>query len=134
MDTIHVWLGTISSSVEEFNQYFAINPDDRDAGISASQFDKDVYIKQYDDDLIGVYYQQDNDNLDNAIEEIPTASADIEQLIRDKCAELGIAKANAMFYYTDADLEVSDVAKKYNGLTYIGAFDNSQVERVFNAF
>lgn len=125
MDTIHVWLGTISSSVEEFNQYFAINPDDMDAGISASQFDKDVYIKWYDDDLIGVYYQQDNDNLDNAIEEIPTASADIEQLIRDKCAELGIAKANAMFYYTDADLEVSDVAKKYNGLTYIGAFDNS---------
>jgi hypothetical protein len=125
MDTIHVWIGNLSISAEEFNQYFAINEADKDAGVGASQFDKDIHIEWYDDDLIGVYYQRENNSLDDAIEEIPTASADVEEQIRNRCAELGITEANAMFYYTDSDLRITDTAKQYNGLTYVGAFNNS---------
>ncbi|HEX8329354.1 MAG TPA: immunity 22 family protein [Hymenobacter sp.] len=124
MDTIHIWIGLSRKSAEEFYAYFAINPVDRDAGIGASQFDKDVGTKWYDDDLIGTYYNENIRDLATAVEELPLASKTAGQLIMSKCQELGIDEANALFYYTDSDLSVADSAKKYNGLAYLGAFDN----------
>jgi len=122
MAKIHVWIGMSSQSREEFSRYFEINPADREAGIGASQFDKDIHIKWYDDDLIGVYYS-DTPDLEAALDELPT-SPDSLAAIADKCRELGITEANAMFYYEDADLVISEPDKKYNELTYIGVFDN----------
>lgn len=89
----------------------------------ATQFDKDLNIDWYDDDLIGVYYKEDNEDLEAALDEIPTTDKALDQ-IRAKCAEIGITKANAMFYYKDADLQVAEPSKLYNGLAYLGAFDN----------
>ncbi|RZJ93795.1 MAG: hypothetical protein EOO60_04485 [Hymenobacter sp.] len=122
MSKIHVWLGMSSKSKEEFSRYFEINQADKEAGVGASQFDKDIHIKWYDDDLIGVYYSA-SDDLDAALDELPTSPASI-QAIYDKCAELSITQANAMFYYEDVDLQIADPEKKYNDLTYIGVFDN----------
>jgi hypothetical protein len=122
MSKIHVWLGMSSKSQEEFSRYFEINQADKEAGVGASQFDKDIHIKWYDDDLIGVYYSA-SDDLDAALDELPTSSAAI-QAIAARCAELDITQANAMFYYEDADLKIADPNKKYNELTYLGVFDN----------
>ncbi|MGI4737445.1 MAG: immunity 22 family protein [Janthinobacterium lividum] len=122
MSKIHVWLGMSSKSEEEFSRYFEINQADKEAGIGASQFDKDIHIKWYDDDLIGVYYST-SDDLAAALDELPTSPPSI-QAISDKCAALDITHANALFYYEDADLRVVDSTKKYNELTYLGIFDN----------
>ncbi len=111
-----------SKTQEEFSQYFAINPADREAGIGASQFDKDIYIKWYDDDLIGVYYSEIPD-LKAALDELPTSPESLTA-IGAKCQELGITEANALFYYEDAELVIAEPNKKYNELTYIGVFDN----------
>lgn len=123
MDTIHVWIGEVSVTTEEFSSYFVIDPADRDAGVGASQFDKEVGTGWYDDDLVGVYYRSNSNDLAAALDEIPATPEALAQ-IQAKCSELGITKANAMFYYTDSDLVIADAAKKYNSLTYLGAFDN----------
>jgi hypothetical protein len=122
MTKIHIWAGVTSQSTEDFQQYFEINTVDRDAGIGASQFDKDVNMNWYDDDLIGVYYS-DADDLDTALDMLPV-SVNALAVIRATCIEKGVNKANALFYYEDAELEIKDRDKKYNGLTYIGVFDN----------
>ncbi len=123
MDIIHVWVGQSLKKQDDFYQYFALNAADREAGTGASQLDNDLGIDWYDDDLIGIYFNE-NGSLSEAIEELPLASAEAEQAIRDRCRELHIEQANALFYYSDAGLEVADSVKKYNGLTYLGAFDN----------
>jgi Immunity protein 22 len=121
---IHVWIGKTTQSREEFSRYFEINEADRDQGIGASQFDKDLQIKWYDDDLIGVFYNDEDDSLETAIDEIPTSPQAIEQ-VQARCEELGITEANAMFYYEDAELTVPDPDRSYNELTYLGSFDNT---------
>lgn len=123
MTKIHVWIGMTTKSREEFSEYFVINPADRDAGIGASQFDKDIHIQWYDDDLIGVYYSEETDSLEQALDELPVSPDTVEQ-VRGKCAEMKIDKANALFYYEDAELEITDSNKKYNQLTYVGVFEN----------
>lgn len=122
MTKIHVWAGKTSQNGDDFSQYFEINSADKDAGIGASQFDKDIHIQWYDDDLIGVYHSDTND-LDAALDELPTSKS-LLATIREKCLALGITEANALFYYQDAELEITEPDKKYNELTYIGVFDN----------
>lgn len=122
MAKIHVWLGMSSKSREEFSHYFEINPANRDAGIGASQFDQDIRINWYDDDLIGVYYSS-TPTLEDALDELPTSPASLAA-IRNKCRALSITEANALFYYEDAELEIVEPDKKYNELTYLGVFDN----------
>jgi Immunity protein 22 len=111
-----------SKNEKAFSRYFEINPVDKELGVGASQFDKDVNIKWYDDDLIGIYYSE-SDDLDTAIDEIPTSPSSLDE-IRNRCDELGISKANAMFYYEDSELQIADASKKYNGISYLGVFNN----------
>ncbi|RZJ94242.1 MAG: hypothetical protein EOO60_03480 [Hymenobacter sp.] len=118
-----LWMGTSTQTVAAFTQYFNVKSGNRDSVVKATQFDKDLNIDWYDDDLIGVYYKEDNEDLEAALDEIPTTDKALDQ-IRAKCAEIGITKANAMFYYKDADLQVAEPSKLYNGLAYLGAFDN----------
>ena len=122
MTKIHVWAGITSQNKHDFTRYFEINHADRDTGIGASQFDKDIHIKWYDDDLIGVYYSSETE-LDTALDELPTSQNSLTS-IREKCLELGVTEANALFYYEDAELSITEPNKKYNELTYIGVFDN----------
>lgn len=121
---IHVWLGLTSQSRAEFARYFELSEADRVQGRGASQFDKDLQIKWYDDDLIGVYYNDADDRLAAALDEVPTSPQAIEQM-QARCAALGFTRANALFYYEDAGLTVAAPDKHYNGLTYLGSFDNT---------
>jgi hypothetical protein len=123
MDKIHVWIGYTSKTKEEFGEYFKINEEDKNKGIGASQFDKDIGINWYDDDLIGVYKSDTADNLEQTIDEIPTSNETLEA-IKNRCKELGVDKANAMFYYTDAEIIIEDNEKLFNGIQYLGLFDN----------
>lgn len=124
MIKIHVWVGLNEESEESFAAYFEINEEDKEAGVGASQFDKDLGTSWYDDDLIGSYYTDESEDLEQILDELPVLPDTLE-LINGACQQLKIEKANAIFYYEDAELEVKDTEKKYNGLTYIGVFDNS---------
>ena len=123
MTKIHVWLGLTEKSKNEFGRYFEIDESNKVTGVGASQFDKDLDIEWYDDDLIGSYYNEENDSLEQALSELPISSLTVER-VRRTCLEMTINKANAMFYYEDAELIVIDENRKYNTLTYIGIFDN----------
>ena len=123
MSKIHVWLGVTPHTPEEFSQYFEINAADRAAGGGASLSDKDVGINWYDDDLIGVYRFERAISPEAAAYELPT-SPDTIVAVLGRCSELGITQANALFCYQDADLHVSDPLRIYNGLPYLGVFEN----------
>jgi hypothetical protein len=45
-------------------------------------------------------------------------------LIVQACAAQGIHTANAMFVYADPSEPITDPDKLYNGLSYIGLFDD----------
>ncbi|AVK96334.1 hypothetical protein FCT18_07830 [Lysinibacillus sphaericus] len=45
--------------------------------------------------------------------------------IQDICIKKGIKKVNAMFYYMDPEVEVTEKNKLYNELHYIGKFDTN---------
>ena len=124
MSKIHVWLGITAHTPEEFWQYFEINHADREAGRGASLFDREVGIGWYDDDLIGVYHFGRAVSLEAAVDELPTLQDTIAAVL-GRCAELNIGQANALFYYQDADLHVADTLRLYNGLRYLGVFEDS---------
>ena len=123
MTKIHIWIGMSAKSREEFSRYFIAYPTEQQASISASQFAKDLRIRWYDDDLIGVYYNENSDALEQALDELPVHPNTIQQ-VQAKCTDLKIERANAMFYYEDAELEVAEPNKVYNDLLYIGKFDS----------
>ena len=123
MSKIHVWVGMTSDSLERYSRYFEIDHTERAAQRPASPFDTDLGTLWYDDDLIGVYYFEEPRPIDQAMDGLPV-SPDVLGVISRKCLELNIGEANAVFYYTDATLIVTDPLKTYNGLNYLGAFDN----------
>ncbi|WP_444658166.1 immunity 22 family protein [Flavobacterium columnare] len=123
MSKIHVWIGNTEKSSDEFYNYFKINQADKDLGIGASQFDKDLGINWYNDDFIGTFYNEESTDLEVLLDEIPT-SPDSLGKIEKICIDRKLDEVNAMFYYEDAELAVNDINKLYNGLQYIGCFDN----------
>ena len=124
MSKIHVWLGVTAHTPEQFSKYFEINAADLEAGRGASLFDKDVGTGWYDDDLIAVYRFGEAISLEAAADELPTSPEVIPVVLR-RCSELGITQANALFYYQDAGLHVTDPLRLYNGLPYLGVFEDS---------
>ena len=123
MSKIHVWLGVTAHTPEEFSQYFQINHADREAGRGASLFDRDVGTGWYDDDLIGVCRFAQAISLEAAADELPTSPEVIAAVLR-RCSELHITQANALFYSQDADLHIADTLRLYNGLPYLGVFED----------
>lgn len=123
MSKIHVWIGHTEKSSDEFYNYFKVNEEDKNLGIGASQFDKDLGINWYNDDFIGTFYNTDSTDLEVLLDEIPT-SPDSLSKIEKKCLDKKLYQVNAMFYYEDSELIVKDIDKLYNGLQYIGCFDN----------
>ncbi len=131
MSKIHVWIGCTKQSINEFIKYFKIDEKDKEKyfsieeqeakalGYGASQFDKDLGTGWYDDDLIGVFYNTESNVLEVALEELPFG----EKKVKVACFKKGITEANAMFYYTDSELEVKNDKKIYNDLMYLGCFD-----------
>jgi len=127
MSKLHVWIGISNVDNNTFNEYFKIDYSDPDRDIDDPKykicgFCKDINEKVYDEDWIGVYWQDELTDVDEFIEEL---SVDDETMveIRNICIQKGLIKVNTMFFYFDSEIEITDVNKLYNGLHYIGLFD-----------
>lgn len=121
MSKVHVWVGYTTKTKLEFSNYFKISKDAVNEGLGGCLFCKDININWYDDDLIGVYKSDSNDDLQVTLDELPISPEEIEK-VYSVCLEKNVVKANALFYYADANIVISNTTKKYNGLTYIGCF------------
>ncbi|WP_256582678.1 immunity 22 family protein [Pseudomonas sp. Irchel 3A5] len=125
---VHVWVGINFSPESEYLQYFELDystedgfddPDYRVCG-----FCKDVGVKWYDEDFIGIIARRDTPvTVDEILKDAPIDSSDWERA-KNACAALGIIEANAVFWYTDGDGVISiSPEKTYNGLRYLGLFE-----------
>ncbi|WP_306351431.1 immunity 22 family protein [Flavobacterium sp. '19STA2R22 D10 B1'] len=126
-NVVHLWIGSNFSSEENYMEYFKLdysvegdfdNPDYKLCG-----FCKDIGTQWYDEDFIGIIPRQDNEvTLDEILIE---AAIDQDEWISVKkhCDKLGIKKANALFWYQDAELTIDEsINNQYNELKYIGVF------------
>ena len=119
MKKIHLWIGFTSKTEKEYEEYF-----DQDS--NTSQFGKDIGIEEYDEDFIGIIplFEQEVD-VNDILDEIPIDDDCIESVLSE-CKRLDIEKVNAVFYLTDASVEITKPYKEnYNGIKYIGLFDSS---------
>lgn len=122
MSKIHIWVGETQKSDEEFYKYFENNMEDIRKEISGSPFAKDIGIIWYDDDFIGIYKSDSNNDLRIALDELPISPEKMQE-VYDICINKNIKNANALFYYADGSITIIDKSKKYNDLTYIGCID-----------
>lgn len=127
---IHIWVGSNFSKEEEYMSYFeldySIEGDFDDPSYKLCGFCKDIGIVWYDEDFIGIIPRREQEvSLDDILAE---AAIDDDELpvAKARCDALGIKKANAIFWYQDADLVLKKPIKdSYNGLKYIGVFKES---------
>ena len=122
MSKIHIWVGESKKSKKEFSEYFQNNQNDIDLGIGSCPFCKDIGINWYDDDLIGVYKSDSNNDLKITLDELPISPQKTQE-VYNICMSKNIKNANALFYYSDANLIITNKDKKYNDLIYIGCID-----------
>lgn len=129
MSKVHVWVGINNSDDETFESYFELDYDDPDMDIDdplykVCQFCLDINEKWYDEDCIGVYKEDSMVNVRVLLEEL-SVSQDTMEEIQNICIKKGLEDVNAMFYYMDPEIEVTDKNKLYNELHYIGKFDTN---------
>lgn len=129
-DTIHIWIGKVAYSEQEYWAYF----DDSQSSvldengyarnkneIINSPFSIDVGLEyDYNPDFIGFYFDKKPQKLEVVLQQQPAIEM-IPQIIKD-CHKKNILKANAMFYYSDDNLTI-DKNKLFNGMQYIGKYD-----------
>ena len=131
MSKVHVWAGFTEKTQKEFEQYFdqrnaflfdSQGNEKDDSEIISSQFGRDLgKSHSFDEDFLTIYYNPESEDLDLVLEGL--ADVNSPELLVEACGVKGITKANAMFFYTDAELQLPNPDKKYNDLTYIGVFD-----------
>ena len=129
---LHLWVGKTLKSQQDFDKYFdqtnafMFDLDGREKSeeeIILSQFSIEIEKQaSFDEDFLSIYYGGVNYNLDEALVEVQD-SDDFEKM-KKACEEKGVIEANAMFFYTDSELNISNDKKKYNDLTYIGKFNS----------
>ncbi|MDM5247626.1 MULTISPECIES: immunity 22 family protein [unclassified Lysinibacillus] len=126
MSKVHVWVGVNNVDDETFEKYFELDYDDLDMDIDdplykVCQFCLDINEKWYDEDCIGVYKEDNTVDVRVLLEELLVSKETLLE-IQDICKKRGLENSNAMFYYMDSEINVADLNKLYNGLTYIGKF------------
>lgn len=123
---VHVWVGANFSSGDEYLKYFELDysVDLDDPAYKVCGFCKDIGVRWYDEDFIGIIPRKAEEvNLEEIMLESAVDSSCIEDL-KTECLRLGITKANAIFWYSDGGTEISKPLKSnYNGLKYIGLYE-----------
>ncbi|MEB2301187.1 immunity 22 family protein [Lysinibacillus xylanilyticus] len=127
MSKVHIWVGINRDDTYVFEKYFELDYSDQDIDIddpnyNVCQFCNDIGERRYDEDLIGVCRTDELRNITEFLEEL-SVSSEIGIEIQDTSLEKGFESINSMFYYMDPKLEISDVHKLYNKLTYLGVFE-----------
>ncbi|EMT5587514.1 TPA: immunity 22 family protein [Providencia stuartii] len=124
---IHLWIGSNFLPEEQYISYFqldySVEGDFDDPNYKICQFCKDVGLKWYDEDFIGIIPRHKEDvSLDDILVDAAVDDSELN-IIKEKCNNLGIKKANAIFWYQNEDFEIKKPIKDfYNGLKYIGLF------------
>jgi len=125
MSKVHVWIGISDSDDETFEKYFELdyNTDVEmdDPLYKVCQFCVDTKTEWYDEDMIAIYKIDHLISVEEALEEIPV-SKDTLLEINTICVGKGIKNINAMFFYTDGDLKITNTDRLFNGLVYLGEF------------
>lgn len=129
--TIHLWIGNNFSSDEEYKNYFhqfeGIQKDYLNLKPSCP-FCADIgNIAYMTENLIMLEKFSSPKDIDFVINKVEVNENEKKNII-EKCNELGIKSANAVFWYVNNDpileLEVKEPYKEnYNGLKYIGEFE-----------
>jgi len=123
---VHVWIGT--NDDEDYDSYFELDDDNDldidDPNYKVCQFCKDINEKWYDEDWIGVYQNSELVDVRILLEEFSVDDGILSE-IENICHKKNIVKANAMFFYMNSDIVISDKDKLYNKLIYLGMFDTN---------
>ncbi|MEK4425004.1 immunity 22 family protein [Solibacillus sp. FSL K6-1523] len=125
MSRVHIWLGINDSNDETFEKYFELDYNtDVEIGDPAYQvcpFCVDIHEDWYDEDMIEVYKTDHLISVAEALEDV-AISKETVLAINAICGRKGIKNVNAMFLYIDADLNITDTEKLFNGIVYMGKF------------
>ena len=132
---LHFWIGNTPFSEEDFFQYFAhadeywnLEVEDIESAtedVTGCGFCKDLGRKfLYDDDLLLVIWLPAPVPVDELVRQSTLDSDESLALIVKDCKAQGIQTANAMFVYADPTELIAEPDKLYNGLSYIGLFDD----------
>lgn len=125
---VHLWLGINFTREEEYLKYFEIDYSSDceidDPQYPVCQFCADIGERWYDEDFIGIIPRKPNlVDIDAMLGESAIDRSEWER-VKAICANLGIIKMNAMFWYSDGGLHMPTPLKEdYNGLRYIGLFE-----------
>ena len=124
MSKTHIWMGINNN--ENYEEYFELDYN-LDIDIDSPEykicgFCKDINERFYDEDFIGVYQYDELESIDFFLDEASLSGKELEKA-KEICYEKGFKEVNAMFYYMDSSIVVSDKSKLYNGLAYIGQFE-----------
>ncbi len=114
MSSIHLWIGNINISEEQYDEYF--DQDEETCG-----FCIDIGEEEYDEDFMGAIPKYDKMlNIEDILEDTILSKEEYQKVI-SICEQKKLNKVNATFYYSDAELKPGN-EKMYNGLHYIGLF------------
>ncbi|PJJ65405.1 immunity 22 family protein [Compostimonas suwonensis] len=133
---LHFWLGTSTLDEAAFGAYFDHDPaywsleveeiESAPADVTGCGFSVDLGERfLYDDDLLQVMWRSEPVPVRELVDETTLSSDAAARLIVRECAARGILTANAGFVYADPAQEIRDPGRLYNGLQYIGLFENS---------
>lgn len=127
LEKVYLWLGITNKSEEEFNQYFELDysteGDFDNPNYKVCGFCKDTGQLWYDEDFIGYIWFDEKLSITEILEDEAPIDETEWKKIKKICKELGITKANAIIWYSDASFEISQPYKdNYCGLQYIGLF------------
>ena len=134
-DARHVWIGTTELDETTFLEYFDNDPsyweleDDEietaTADVTGCGFSIDLRERYlYDEDLLQVMWRPHPVSIRELVDETTLRSEDCAAAIVRACADRGILTANAGFAYADPSQGVPDPARTYNGLVYLGLFED----------
>ncbi|AXM94860.1 immunity 22 family protein [Pseudomonas plecoglossicida] len=127
-EKIHVWVGSNFESEADYLKYFELDysVDIDDPAYKVCGFCKDIGIKWYDEDFMGIIPRKPQEvSLDEIVKDSSVDPSELERL-KASCVSNGINKANAIFWYSDGGVVIPEPLKaNYNGLKYIGLFEGN---------
>jgi hypothetical protein len=133
MGKIHVWIGLFKSQ-KEFNDYVdqskylkawqmyndgddEYEGDDEPNENLRCKFCQETNMDTYDEDFIVIQFSENSQDIMQLVSIIP---ADADKIIK-ACKKQQLEKGNALIYYSEDELDISNAAK-CKTMSYLGAF------------